>query len=420
MSASTCADGRWRGARRAWSREPHLVIGFAIARLVAVPAVARSIASVCASVAQATESGRPREEPAAAGSAPCSRRGRRRQRPRGRTLRAPGGGSLRIGGPLEHDSRRRRRARTPPREQLLESAPITSQPISSSRRRGSPRPRPGESKLMLDTHAVARSLTAADFTPAQADAVTDALRLVVEQGEHVTSDQFKAGMAEMRTRVAPPQDRGRGSRVGVDHGGALGRWRGGEVAAGGGETQASSRSRTLSSSWPPTSRTSRSCDPRCRPGARVDTVGVGLHSPRCGWRNAIASEIRAGHQSVECLPREHLPVGREQQLLHVFTPDAEPPGRRCQMGVEPMSRPALSVSGSRRWADRPSKMLRIAAFASSVVASTQIVFPSLVSGSHPQGVRRSPQAAQQPHWWSSPTQLHKPPPGLGRIPANVW
>ena len=44
---------------------------------------------------------------------------------------------------------------------------------------------------MLDTHAVARSLTAADFTPAQADALTDALRLVVEQGEHVTSDQFK-------------------------------------------------------------------------------------------------------------------------------------------------------------------------------------------------------------------------------------
>lgn len=28
---------------------------------------------------------------------------------------------------------------------------------------------------MLDTHAIARSLTAADFTPAQADALTDAL-----------------------------------------------------------------------------------------------------------------------------------------------------------------------------------------------------------------------------------------------------
>lgn len=51
---------------------------------------------------------------------------------------------------------------------------------------------------MLDTHAVARSLTAADFTPAQADALTDALRLAAEQGDHVTSDQFKAGLAEMR------------------------------------------------------------------------------------------------------------------------------------------------------------------------------------------------------------------------------
>ena len=51
---------------------------------------------------------------------------------------------------------------------------------------------------MLDTHAVAQSLTAAEFTPAQADALTAALRSVVEQGDHVTSDQFKAGIAEMR------------------------------------------------------------------------------------------------------------------------------------------------------------------------------------------------------------------------------
>ena len=35
---------------------------------------------------------------------------------------------------------------------------------------------------MLDTHAVARSLTAADFTPAQADALTDALRRVHPSG----------------------------------------------------------------------------------------------------------------------------------------------------------------------------------------------------------------------------------------------
>ena len=55
---------------------------------------------------------------------------------------------------------------------------------------------------MLDTHAVARSLTAADFTPAQADALTDALREFTEQGDHVTSDQFKAGQAEVRTEIA--------------------------------------------------------------------------------------------------------------------------------------------------------------------------------------------------------------------------
>ncbi|MCY4030377.1 MAG: hypothetical protein OXH75_29205 [Acidobacteria bacterium] len=55
---------------------------------------------------------------------------------------------------------------------------------------------------MFDTHAVARSLAAADFTPAQADALTDALRLAVEQGDHVTSDQFKTGQAELRAEIA--------------------------------------------------------------------------------------------------------------------------------------------------------------------------------------------------------------------------
>ena len=55
---------------------------------------------------------------------------------------------------------------------------------------------------MFDTHAVARSLTAADFTPAQADALTDAIRSAAEQGDHVTSDQFTAGQAEVRTEIA--------------------------------------------------------------------------------------------------------------------------------------------------------------------------------------------------------------------------
>ena len=55
---------------------------------------------------------------------------------------------------------------------------------------------------MFDTHAVARSLAAADFTPAQADALTDALRAAAEQGDHVTADQFKAGQAEVRAEIA--------------------------------------------------------------------------------------------------------------------------------------------------------------------------------------------------------------------------
>ena len=55
---------------------------------------------------------------------------------------------------------------------------------------------------MLDTHAVARSLTDAEFTPAQADAITAAVRQAAEHGNQVTSDQFKTGLAELRTELA--------------------------------------------------------------------------------------------------------------------------------------------------------------------------------------------------------------------------
>ena len=47
-----------------------------------------------------------------------------------------------------------------------------------------------------------RALTQADFTPTQADAITDAVRLAAEHGDHVTRDQFKAGNAEVRTEIA--------------------------------------------------------------------------------------------------------------------------------------------------------------------------------------------------------------------------
>ena len=36
----------------------------------------------------------------------------------------------------------------------------------------------------------------------QADAITDAVRLAAEHGDHVTRDQFAAGVAEMRTEIA--------------------------------------------------------------------------------------------------------------------------------------------------------------------------------------------------------------------------
>ena len=52
------------------------------------------------------------------------------------------------------------------------------------------------------THAVARSLTDAEFTPAQADAITNAVRLPAKHGDHVTPDQFTAGLAEVRTEIA--------------------------------------------------------------------------------------------------------------------------------------------------------------------------------------------------------------------------
>ena len=36
----------------------------------------------------------------------------------------------------------------------------------------------------------------------QAEVIAHAIRQGVEQGDHVTSDQFKAGMAELRTEIA--------------------------------------------------------------------------------------------------------------------------------------------------------------------------------------------------------------------------
>ena len=55
---------------------------------------------------------------------------------------------------------------------------------------------------MLDTHSIARSLSDADLTSAQVDAITEAVRQAADHGDHVTSEQFKAGLAELRTEIA--------------------------------------------------------------------------------------------------------------------------------------------------------------------------------------------------------------------------
>lgn len=50
---------------------------------------------------------------------------------------------------------------------------------------------------MLDTHAIALNLTDAEFTPAQADATTAAVRQAAEQGRHVTPDMLEARLAAL-------------------------------------------------------------------------------------------------------------------------------------------------------------------------------------------------------------------------------
>ena len=55
---------------------------------------------------------------------------------------------------------------------------------------------------MIDTHSIARNLSDADLTSAQVDAITEAVRQAADHGDHVTSEQFKAGLAELRTEIA--------------------------------------------------------------------------------------------------------------------------------------------------------------------------------------------------------------------------
>ncbi len=54
---------------------------------------------------------------------------------------------------------------------------------------------------MFDTHAITRELTAAGIDPTHADAITNAVRQAAEHGDHVTPDQFNAGIAALETRL---------------------------------------------------------------------------------------------------------------------------------------------------------------------------------------------------------------------------
>ena len=55
---------------------------------------------------------------------------------------------------------------------------------------------------MLGTLAVAQRLTAGGVDRDQAEVIADAIRQAVEEGDHVTSAQFNAGIAELRTEMA--------------------------------------------------------------------------------------------------------------------------------------------------------------------------------------------------------------------------
>ena len=55
---------------------------------------------------------------------------------------------------------------------------------------------------MFDTFAIARTLAAADLTPAQVEAITDAVRQAADHGDHVTPDQLGAGITAIRAELA--------------------------------------------------------------------------------------------------------------------------------------------------------------------------------------------------------------------------
>ena len=55
---------------------------------------------------------------------------------------------------------------------------------------------------MFDTLAIAQQLAAGGVARDHAELIAKAIHDGVDQGDHVTSDQFKAGLAEVRTEIA--------------------------------------------------------------------------------------------------------------------------------------------------------------------------------------------------------------------------
>lgn len=60
---------------------------------------------------------------------------------------------------------------------------------------------------MLDIIESTRTLTSAGLQPDQAAAIAHVVQQAVEQGDHVTPDQFKTGLSELRTEMARSEAR---------------------------------------------------------------------------------------------------------------------------------------------------------------------------------------------------------------------
>ena len=60
---------------------------------------------------------------------------------------------------------------------------------------------------MLDIIESTRTLTSTGLQPDQAAAIAHVVQQAVEQGDHVTPDQFKTGLAELRAEMARSEAR---------------------------------------------------------------------------------------------------------------------------------------------------------------------------------------------------------------------